>query len=91
MENEQLIKDLSNWFGKQIKKCARDLGERCEVMDIEGRTISAIIGTELLALTAEIFARGTSIDTDDAGKMFADGVRLIREREAAKKKEATNG
>ena len=89
MSKETYIKDLEKWFHAKVKLTMKDLIDRAEAVDLSSGEMAAILGGELIQLTAEVFALGTTMPPEKAGEMFAEGIRLTRQlRSAEKEKEA---
>jgi hypothetical protein len=86
-EPTQEMKDMQKLFRHKIRQAMRDVAERCTELDMENRVKAAIIGTELLASTAEVMGKLTRLGVEEIGLMLATGVRLVRLEEAERKQQ----
>ena len=86
MSKAAMIKDLEKWFHARVKQAMKDLTDRADIIELTDGETAAILGGELIHITAELFAVGTVMEAEKAGEMFATGITLIRQFRAAKQK-----
>ena len=93
MTDHAMSKDLQKWFDGKIMQAMKDFVVRSEVVEMEPREAAAIMCTELMAACIKLIGNGSTFDANEAGKIFAEGINLIRKENEERKKmqEMTDG